>query len=145
MREGPTEAEILAAKERAKREINAFDEIVGASDSPATVSPTNAPLKTTPRIPVSGTKIRLSGEQLDAQQISLDKQCEIAREKVLRVERAQYVEECVQERRMSNREACERFYATHGAATATSPPLHLDLPECVEAYKFQRNRSGFSD
>ena len=147
VRGGPTEAEILQAKERAKQQSEAYDEIVGAPDSPAPASDRriNSPLESAPRMPASGTKMRLSDEQLDAQQISLDEQCEIAREKVLSVERERYVEECVQDRRRRTREECERFYASHGNATATSPPLHLDLPECVEAYKFRRKRSGFSD
>ena len=145
--EGPTEAKILEAKERAKQEIDAFNEITGTPDSPGTASdtPITSPLESAPRMPASGTKTRLSREQLDAQQIALDEQCEIAREKILGVERAQYVEECVQDRSRRNREECERFYATHGDATSTRGPLHLDLPECVEAYKFRRNRSGFSD
>ena len=112
----------------------AGDEIQ-ASDIPIT-----SPLESAPRTPASGTKTRLSRKQLDAQQIALDEQCRIAREKILSVERAQYVEECVQDRRRT-REECERFYASHGDATFTSPPLHLDLPECVEAHKFRQNRS----
>jgi hypothetical protein len=143
VREGPTEAEILEAKERAKQEIDAFDEIIGAPDSPATAAdiPITSPLKSAPRMPTSGTKTRLSRKQLDAQQIALDEQCQIAREKILSVERAQYVEECVQDRSRRSREECERFYADHGDATYTRGPLHYDLPECVEAHEFRQNRS----
>ena len=141
--EGPTEEEILEAKERAKRQIDAFNEIVGKPDSPATISdtPTTSPSESAHRTPASGTKTktRLSREQNEARQIALDEQCQIAREKILSVERAQYVEECVQDSSRRSREECERFYADHGAATATRGPLYLDLPECVEAYEFRRN------
>jgi hypothetical protein len=143
VRKGPTEAETLEAKERAKQEIDAYDEIFEAPDSPATASdmPITPPLESAPRMPASGTKTRLSREQLDAQKIALDEQCEIAREKILSVERAQYVEECVQGRSRRNREECERFYADHGDATHTRPALHYDLPECVEAYEFRQSHS----
>ncbi len=146
VREGPTEAEILEAKERAKQEIDAYDEIIGAPDSPATAPdiPITSPLESAPRMPASGTKTRLSREQLDAQQRALDEQCQIAREKILSVERAQYVEECIQDGSRGARKECERFYADHGDATDTRSQLHLDLPECVEAYKFRRSRSGWS-
>jgi hypothetical protein len=138
--EGPTEAEIVEAKEQAKQEIDAFNEIVGVPDSPATASePITAPLESAPRMPASGTDTRLSRERRDAQQIALDEQCKIAREKILSVERAQYVEECVQGRSRRTREECERFYADHGAATAARGPLYADLPECVEAFEFRRN------
>jgi len=139
--EGPTEAEILEAKERAKQEIDAYDEIFDAPDSPATASdiPITSPLESAPRMPASGTKTRLSREQLDAQQIALDEQCQIAREKILSVERAQLVEECVQGLSKRTREECERFHADHGDATDIRGPLYLELPECVEAYEFRRN------
>jgi hypothetical protein len=142
-RKGPTEAEILEAKERAKQEIDAIDEIFGAPDSPATASdiPITPPLESAPRMPASGTKTRLSRKQLDAQQRALDEQCQIAREKILSVERAQHVEECVQGLSRRTREECERFYADHGEATYARGPLHFDLPECVEAHKFRQNRS----
>jgi hypothetical protein len=144
--EGPTDAEILEAKERAKQAIDAYDEIIGAPDSPATVAdvPITSPVESAPHMPATGTKIRLSREQLDVQQRALDEQCQIAREKILSVERAQYVEECIQDGSRGARKECERFYADYGDATESRPQLHLDLPECVEAYEFQRNRSGWS-
>jgi len=143
VREGPTEAETLEAKERAKQEIDAFDDIFGAPDSPTTASdiPITPPVESAPHMSASGTKTRLSREQLAAQQIVLDEQCQIGREKFLSVERAQYVEECVQDRIRQSREECKRFYADYGDATYTRGPLYLDLPECVEAYNFRHNRS----
>ena len=141
--EGPTEAEILEAKERAKQDIDAFNEITGTPDSRGTASdiPITSPLESAPRMPASGTKTRLSRKQLDAQQIALDEQCQNAREKILSVERAQHVEECVQGLSRRTREECERFHADHGAATYERGPLYFDLPECVEAHKFRQNRS----
>jgi hypothetical protein len=141
MKDVPTEEEILQAKERAKQQIDAFDEIIGTSDSPATPSdtPAGSPSESAPQMPASVTRTRWSREQDEARQIALDEQCQIAREKILSVERAQYVEECVQGRSRRTREECEHFYADHGAATATRGPLYLDLPECVEAYEFRRD------
>lgn len=141
--EGPTEEEILEAKERAKQQIDAFNEIIGKPDSPATTlaTPATSPSESAHRTPASSrkTKTRLAREQKEARQIALDEQCRIAREKILSVERAQYVEECVQGGSRRSRDECERFYADHGAATATSGPLYVDLPECLEAYEFRRN------
>jgi hypothetical protein len=83
-----------------------------------------------------------SRSQLDAQQAELDAGCEAAREKILGPERDALVEECVRDKfPRDNRAGCERFYADHGAATAGGrAPLHMDLPECVEAHEFRQNR-----
>ena len=81
-----------------------------------------------------------SSRELDDQQVALDERCQIAREKILGVERAQYVEECVNDRSRRTREECERFYADHGNATAARGPLYMELPECVEAHEFRQNR-----
>ena len=77
----------------------------------------------------------------EAEQAALDLACEEAREKILAVERAQLVEECVANRfPRSDRAGCGRFYADHGNATAGGrAPLHMDLPECVAAHN---NRQG---
>jgi hypothetical protein len=76
----------------------------------------------------------------EAEQAQLDKACEDAREKILSVERAQYVEECVAKKfPRDDRAGCERFYADHGAAAGGRAPLHMDLPECVAAHE---NRQG---
>ena len=73
----------------------------------------------------------------EAEQARLDQACEDAREKVLSVERAELVEECVANKfPRSDRAGCERFYADHGNATAGGrAPLHMDLPECVAAHE----------
>ena len=84
-----------------------------------------------------------SRRQLDAQQVELDARCEAAREQILGPERAALVEECVRDKfPRDDRAGCERFYADHGNATAGGrAPLHMDLPECVEAHDFRQNRS----
>ena len=90
--------------------------------------------------PVSGTAAWSSSSQ-ESQQAALDGQCQTAREAILSVERAQYVEECVEGRSRRTRAECERFYADHGNATATRGPLYMNLPECVEAHEFRQNQS----
>ena len=138
--EGPTEAEILEAKEQAKKEMNEFNRITGQSDSPSDLPDQPATTDTKKsQERHSGTKTSMSRKKREAQQIVLDEKCQVAREKIQNVERAQYVEECVQGRSRRTREECERCYADHGADTATRGPLYLDLPECVEAYELRRN------
>ena len=80
-----------------------------------------------------------SRNQRDAEQARLDEVCETAREAILSVERAAYVEECVEKKQRPDRASCERFYADHGARAGNRAPLYLDLPECVEAHEFRQN------
>ena len=136
--EGPTEAEILEAQAQAKQEMDAFNEITGAPDPPATSSSKSVPGK-----PASGAHAspRKRREQMHAQQAALDEQCQNDREVILSVERAQYVEECVRGNSRSTREECVRFYADHGDATRVRGMLYMNLPSCVEAHEFRNNRS----
>ncbi len=79
--------------------------------------------------------------EAEAEQVRLDQACADARERVLSVERAQLVEECVTEKfPRDNREDCERFYADHGAAAGGRAPLYMDLPDCVAAHAYRQNR-----
>ena len=80
--------------------------------------------------------------EAEAEQVRLDQACEDAREKILAVERAELVEECVANRfPRTDRAGCERFYADHGNATAGGrAPLHMDLPECVAAHEHRQGR-----
>ena len=81
-----------------------------------------------------------SRRQAEAEQARLDQACEDARQKILSVERAQLVEECVAKKFPRNdRAGCERFYADHGAAAGGRAPLYMNLPECVAAHD---NRQG---
>jgi hypothetical protein len=74
-----------------------------------------------------------------ARQTELDAVCEAARATVLQAERTSLVSECMEKGFKSDRAACERFYHDHGAATASRPPLHYDLPACVRAFEYRKN------
>lgn len=75
-----------------------------------------------------------------ANQAELDAACEKAREEKLAPLRAQFVEECVQEKHFSSRRECESYYADFGAQSGNRAPLFYDLPECVEAYDYQNSQ-----
>ena len=74
------------------------------------------------------------------EQARLDAVCEQAREKQLAPMRAQFVEECVENKQQRDRKACETFYADFGAQSGRRAPLFYDLPECVEAFEFQNSQ-----
>ena len=76
----------------------------------------------------------------DQEQARLDAVCEQAREKQWAPMRAQFVEECVQNKEQSDRKACETFYADFGAQSGRRAPLLYDLPECVEAFEYQNSQ-----
>jgi len=76
----------------------------------------------------------------DQEQARLDAICEQAREKQLAPMRAQFVEECVQNKDQPDRKACEAFYADFGAQSGRRAPLFYDLPECVEAFDYQNSQ-----
>ena len=76
----------------------------------------------------------------DQEQARLDAACEQVREKQLAPMRAQFVEECVQNKEQADRKACETFYADFGAQSGRRAPLFYDLPECVEAFEYQNSQ-----
>jgi hypothetical protein len=76
----------------------------------------------------------------DQKQVKLDAVCEQAREKQLAPMRAQFVEECVQNKEQPDRKSCEAFYADFGAQSGRRAPLFYDLPECVEAFEYQNSQ-----
>ena len=82
----------------------------------------------------------LADRARDQKQAKLDAVCEQAREKQLAPMRAQFVEECVQNKEQSDRKACETFYADFGAQSGGRAPLFYDLPECVEAFEHQNSQ-----
>lgn len=82
----------------------------------------------------------LADRARDQKQAKLDAVCEQAREKQLAPMRAQFVEECVQNKEQSDRKACETFYADFGAQSGRRAPLFYDLPECVEAFEYQNSQ-----
>ena len=102
-----------------------------------------AVLAVVPLVVASTSEAASSRRQMEAQQAELDARCEAAREELLGVERAALVEECVERQfPRSDLAGCERFYADHGNATAGGrAPLHMDLPECIEAHEFRQSRS----
>jgi hypothetical protein len=73
-------------------------------------------------------------------QAELDAACEEARERRLAPERERFIEECVAKEQKPDRAACERFYSDYGAQSGKRAPLYYDLPECVEAFEFRKNR-----
>ena len=76
----------------------------------------------------------------EQKQAKLDAVCEQVREQRLAPMRAQFVEECVQNKEQSDRKACETFYADFGAQSGRRAPLFYDLPECVEAFEYQNSQ-----
>jgi hypothetical protein len=80
------------------------------------------------------------GSDRSARQAELDAACEKAREQKLAPLRAEFVEECVREKQQQSREACEAFYADYGAQAGNRAPLFYDLPECVEAFEYQKGQ-----
>ncbi len=79
-------------------------------------------------------------EERKAKQAELDAVCEVARQKKLVPLRAQYVEECVEEKQRPDRESCERVYADYdGHRAGNQQPLFYDLPECVKAFEYRRS------
>ena len=71
-------------------------------------------------------------------QKELDTACAAAREMKLAPLRQQYVEECI-EKQKKDRAYCERFYSDYGNRTGNKPALFYDLPECVEAFNYQKS------
>ena len=79
------------------------------------------------------------GDERDAKQAELDAACEVARQQKIKVERPKHIEECVETKRLDNREACESYYADYGETPAGVAPLFYDLPECEAAHEFRNS------
>ena len=79
-------------------------------------------------------------EQIRLRLDELNAACEAARERKLAPLRAQHIEECVSQQG-KDPEYCQRFYADYGRRSGKRAPLFLDLPECVEAFEFQRTHN----
>ena len=77
-------------------------------------------------------------EERDSKQKELDTACETAREMNLAPLRQQYVEECI-EKQKKDRAECEGFYSNYGNRTGNKAALFYDLPECVEAFDYQKS------
>jgi len=81
----------------------------------------------------------MASESRENKQARLDAACEAAREKKLAPMRKKYVEECVANKELPNREECESFYADYGERMGGRAALFYDLPECVTAFEFLQN------
>ncbi len=79
------------------------------------------------------------GKEREANQAELDAACETARQKKIVLERAKYIEECVETKLLADRETCERFYADYGESAAGQAPLFYDLPECEKAHEYKNS------
>jgi len=81
----------------------------------------------------------------DASLTSLKKRCEAAREAKIAPLRAAAIEECVNKEK-KDRASCERFYSDYGnggrtAGGAAKQRMFNELPECLELYEAEKNRS----
>jgi len=77
-------------------------------------------------------------ETRQEKQAQLDGACEVARQKKLIPMRKGFVEVCVANKELPNRNECERFYADYGNRMGGRAPLFYDLPECVTAFDYQQ-------
>ncbi len=80
-----------------------------------------------------------NAESREEKQSRLDTACESGRQKKLAPLREELVEECVARKQRSSREDCEQFHENYGARSGQRPALFYDLPECMEAFDFQRS------
>lgn len=83
---------------------------------------------------------KLAKEQIRLKLDELNAACEAARERKLAPLRAQFIQECISQQR-KDPDYCQRFYADYGRRSGKRAPLFLDLPECVEAFEFQRTHN----
>ena len=80
----------------------------------------------------------LAKESREEKQMQLDARCEVARQNKLAPMRKQFADECVANKELPSRAECNRFYADYGNRMGGRAPLFYDLPECVEAFKYQQ-------
>ncbi|PLX57335.1 MAG: hypothetical protein C0629_02950 [Chromatiales bacterium] len=81
----------------------------------------------------------------DASLSALKQRCEAAREAKIAPLRAAAIDECVTKQK-KDRASCERFYRDYGnggrtAAGAAKQRMFNDLPECLELYEAEKNRT----
>lgn len=86
-----------------------------------------------------GTAELQAGADREQQQTRLDAACETAREKKLAPLRKQFVEQCVRDKELPSRAACESYYSDYGARSGDRAPLFYDLPECKQAFEYQNS------
>ena len=79
-------------------------------------------------------------KKFEQEQVRLDQECEVARQKKLIPERQKYIDQCVEEGKpRPDRESCERFYADYGNQSGNRAALYYDLPECEKAFEHRNS------
>lgn len=78
----------------------------------------------------------------ESKQLELDEACEAVRQVRLTSDQARLTEECVENKEKEDRAACEQYYSDY---SARRPARYYDLPECVEAFDFQRSQRSRGD
>ena len=84
------------------------------------------------------SNVTANEKERDLKQKELDTACAAAREMKLAPLRQGYVEECI-EKKTKDQAGCERFYSDYGNQTGNKAALFYDLPECVEAFDYQKS------
>lgn len=87
---------------------------------------------------LSLSNVTADEKERDSKQKELDTACQTAREIKLAPLREGYVEECI-EKQKKDRSYCERFYSDYGNQAGNKAALFYDLPECVEAFDYQKS------
>ena len=75
----------------------------------------------------------------DAKQTELDNACEARRQIEIAPLREKAINACV-EVEGKERDYCERYYQDFGNRAGDRPALFYDLPECVAAFEYQKNK-----
>jgi len=88
---------------------------------------------------LSLSNVTADEKERGSKQKELDAACETAREIKLAPLRQEYVEECIAKKQKKDRADCERFYIDYGNRTGNKAALFYDLPECVEAFNYQKS------
>ena len=86
------------------------------------------------------TSVAADEKELAAKQAELDEACEVARQIELAPIRQQHIDECV-EKQDKNKAECEKFYQDYGVRTGNRVALFYDLPECVEAFEYNKAKN----
>ena len=92
---------------------------------------------------LSLSNVTADEKERDLKQKELDMACETARKIHLAPLRQEYIEECIKKQKKDrsdkNQSDCERFYSDYGNKTGNKAALFYDLPECVEAFDYQKS------
>lgn len=84
------------------------------------------------------SNVTANENERSSKQKELDTACQTAREIKLSPLRQGYVDDCI-EKKKKDRAYCERFYSDYGNQAGNKAALFYDLPECVEAFNYQKS------